>query len=396
MLELTFVDAPAAVPNDESWLTVLEAVMQDCSTQQDVFYVRGILDWIRSGSVGEAAFRSSHPEAYWAVEILVSVFHRYAVPLLSCDPPLSGPAFQSVIRTLRHQLHLQVANQLSLLSGGIDLDLIIFLSGEKYESTEAKAMTMAIVPSSSDGPPELRFSPQNQLALDFANSHALRKQLQMAKNGALAVYWDPQAMVFRTAGLLAQSPEPFFRFVFTDHMKWEFHVPLSGCRIRYQQGRLMLPAVDLHKEHKNRLNDLFSNPNALCTILQAFCNCRGALMIAGPRAIIQKECTRLVGKYARGILLEEPFPLSLHSDTALEEQLKRFTSIDGAIFVDTDGLCHACGVILDGKARIPGDPNRGSRFNSTSTYIRSLYTVYSPHKVLGIVKSEDGMLDFFH
>ena len=396
MLEPKFADAPAMVHGDDPWLTVLEAIMQDCSTQQDIFYVRSILDWIRSESTGRENFRHSHPEAFWAIEILVGVFRRYASPRLRSNPPTSSSDLQSIIRILRHQLHQQFACQLSLLSGGVDLDLIIFLSGEKYESSEAKAMTIAIVPSPSAVPAELRFSLKNRLTLDFANSHALRKQLQMAKSGALAIYWDSQSMAFRTVGILTHSADSFFRFVFTGHMKWEFHVPFSGCRMRYQQGRLMLPAVDLSQEHAIRLRNLFSSPDILCTILQAFCNCKGALMIVAPKSIIQKECSRLADKYARGILLERPFPLDLQCSEKLEDQLKRFTSIDGAIFVDTDGFCHACGIILDGKARIPGDPNRGSRFNSTSTYIRSLYTIYPGHKVLGVVKSEDGMLDFFH
>jgi hypothetical protein len=65
------------------------------------------------------------------------------------------------------------------------------------------------------------------------------------------------------------------------------------------------------------------------------------------------------------------------------ELVRLLTSIDGAVLIDPAGICHAIGVILDGRATPAGDPSRGARFNSAIRYTGS-----SP--ALAVVISEDG------
>lgn len=67
--------------------------------------------------------------------------------------------------------------------------------------------------------------------------------------------------------------------------------------------------------------------------------------------------------------------------------LKRLSGIDGAIILDTKGICHAFGVILDGTVT-KGDPGRGARFNSAHRY----FETKKEEKVrcLLVVVSEDG------
>ncbi|ABY42085.1 DNA integrity scanning protein DisA nucleotide-binding domain protein [Bacillus mycoides] len=67
--------------------------------------------------------------------------------------------------------------------------------------------------------------------------------------------------------------------------------------------------------------------------------------------------------------------------------LKRFSGIDGAIIVDTKGVCYAFGVILDGDI-IKGDPGRGARFNSAHRYFGTKKNHNIP--CLLVVVSEDG------
>ena len=72
-----------------------------------------------------------------------------------------------------------------------------------------------------------------------------------------------------------------------------------------------------------------------------------------------------------------PFPLT-------DALLPLVTSIDGAVLVDTQGSCHAVGVILDGLASPRCTPSRGSRYNSAVRYVE--------HRgdCVAVVKSEDG------
>ncbi|MDR7254169.1 hypothetical protein J2X46_003162 [Nocardioides sp. BE266] len=64
------------------------------------------------------------------------------------------------------------------------------------------------------------------------------------------------------------------------------------------------------------------------------------------------------------------------------------TTIDGAVLVDTQGACHAVGVILDGHATGSGDPSRGARFNSAVRYQAA-----QAGDTIVIIVSEDGMID---
>ncbi len=72
--------------------------------------------------------------------------------------------------------------------------------------------------------------------------------------------------------------------------------------------------------------------------------------------------------------------------------IKHLTSIDGAIYFDTDGNCHAIGVILDGLAQAhSGNASRGARFHSAHRYLEKLKSNHS-RCVIAII-SEDGMVN---
>lgn len=75
------------------------------------------------------------------------------------------------------------------------------------------------------------------------------------------------------------------------------------------------------------------------------------------------------------------------------EYIKFLTAIDGAIFFDSDGNCHAIGVILDGIAKEDiGDASRGARYNSAHRYLHKLKEDEQKKCVIVII-SEDGMVD---
>lgn len=81
-------------------------------------------------------------------------------------------------------------------------------------------------------------------------------------------------------------------------------------------------------------------------------------------------------------------PKDLGSDLALAA-----ASIDGALLLDADGVCHSLGVILDGNVseESKGAPARGARYNSALRYLASCRARNS--KAVAIVISEDGSTD---
>lgn len=79
-----------------------------------------------------------------------------------------------------------------------------------------------------------------------------------------------------------------------------------------------------------------------------------------------------------------------------KEALVKLSHVDGAIVMNPDGCIKSFGTILDGRSVSKGDRSRGSRYNSTKTFIDD----YSTHSTsdanyMGIVMSEDGPINVF-
>lgn len=73
--------------------------------------------------------------------------------------------------------------------------------------------------------------------------------------------------------------------------------------------------------------------------------------------------------------------------------VKEITSIDGAVLVDLECVCHGIGVILDGMATKNGDTSRGARYNSAIRYVETIKNEKDYSDCLAIVISEDGYVD---
>lgn len=78
-----------------------------------------------------------------------------------------------------------------------------------------------------------------------------------------------------------------------------------------------------------------------------------------------------------------------------KEALIKLTNVDGAIIIDPSGDIKSFGTILDGRAVCNGSRSRGSRYNSTKTFIADYTSSNLNKKYLGVVMSEDGPIDVF-
>ncbi|SFE87798.1 DisA checkpoint controller nucleotide-binding [Paenibacillus algorifonticola] len=106
----------------------------------------------------------------------------------------------------------------------------------------------------------------------------------------------------------------------------------------------------------------------------------GSMVVITDRETAETELIKL-GKQSTPILTTEINPAFI----------KYLTSIDGAIYFDTSGACHAIGVILDGLAQPHlGDSSRGARFHSAYHYLEKLKGTTGC--VIAII-SEDGMVN---
>ena len=101
----------------------------------------------------------------------------------------------------------------------------------------------------------------------------------------------------------------------------------------------------------------------------------------GTNVLISAKAALEARRLASQCTLIEPMPFT-------PMLLERCTSIDGTVIIDTKGICHAIGAILDGDVSYRGDRTRGGRYNSALMYVD---TVAVPSLI--VVVSRDGTVD---
>lgn len=317
--------------------------------------------------------------------------------------PMDTHEQQLCVREIVNGVITILYQRLPCYTAGLDIDLITALSAMPYESKSPKG-EIAILPSISwlKGNAAVEFEPLDSIELQQPQLRALRKQLSICSDGALAIGKDNSTGVYKTVGLISQeTAQKLPRFRFQKHAEWVFAVSgsdeINHDRVRYCNGTLMLPILDLQDIYQKKLEKLPINKETrekLSSIINATNDCEhGAILIIADKAIIQKEVTRLASN-KRGTRLVPPVPLV--ENKKISPILKQFSAMDGAIFLDFDGECHAFGVILDGIVSNAGNNARGSRYNSTKAYTEWVRNKKYPGiDIWGVVKSEDGMIDIF-
>lgn len=364
----------------------------------------------------EHPFFQDYPAACWTGQILIDVFLKN-YPLYAQDSYNES----SVVKCIRQDMRLQLAQELENQIHGLDMDVISALGGERYESKEGSGLSIVLLPfpvkpNSAIVPGLMLFNNSMQVSVAHENVHALRKLLNMTKDACLVVcaFKEQGKIEYRAVGLTSDQEViqrfPCIRFV--GHMEWAYCLPCSsdekncrlpGCRMRYRQGRLFLPELNISQPEKLQLNELLGM-NCDDTVVNLVQEVKkidgGAVLILGSERVIRSEQKRLCNEKLRGFAFEKPEPLwdGQAISTAL---LKRLTAIDGAVMVDLNCKAWACGVILDGETKVQGDLSRGARFNCTNSYVDFLRCHYKDEKayvgakvpVIGMVVSEDGMVN---
>ncbi len=391
---------------------IIKKILSQFTTQRDGFLYEIFEDDI---------FRKNHPEALWFFNAYDYAYDNYLKfnEKYYCDLP-------EVVAQARAMMTGYLVKQLYVVTLGLDLDFVTALSSEVQEQRSAEGLSICLLPSSEDfrqcqSSTTISFAEEDKKGLCHEKVHAVRKQLELAKDGSLGVCMDINTYNLRTEGILDKGVAYRYpRIMFKKHSEWELHMPskdkLPSCRLRYAQGSFMLPLLDMSEEYEESICAKLHNMSKakareaasnIRTLLPAIEKCdHGAVVIFLEESIAVAEAQRLTSM-GRGLLLPAKKPLRF-CEKANAELISRMASIDGAILADLDGNCHAYGVILDGKAdnkennTVPSDgscKDRGARYNSTKTYIDSFQTISASDEReairIGIVRSEDGMLNIF-
>jgi len=253
-----------------------------------------------------------------------------------------------------------------------------------YEKTRSKG-SIAIMRSRRDIPLIL-FSEEETLFFSYNNAKQLRKLLETTRSGLSLLVYD---------GKVYGIGEPIpvnnqYKFNLTGYKEWnifDHSKEEDGIQIlRYKQGDYYFPTVEIKNWY---IRSKIKNKTVLRTVnyllkekhMKAFKH--GAILIITDKA--KEEVERLC-ELNRGLRIE-PISMMSHFKKACA-----LCAIDGALFLDKEGDCHGIGIILDGEATVKGTPIRGSRYNSTKTYISQCVTK-KEIEAFAIIISTDGYLD---
>jgi hypothetical protein len=248
------------------------------------------------------------------------------------------------------------------------------LSTLKYESHEGVGRIAFVRPNH----PHLKIDIKLTTPVQFRSIVAVRKLLQMTSKD-LALLCDAN-VIFGLGSVLPTydlSTEDVFTVHFVKQFAWTLlHGVFPLMHVRYGEPSIRIAGFP-EAEFLGSLRRVFPGlrdeaVNRLRTIaLTVAGQSHGCMLVITEDA--EGEAERLKAQ-CTGV---EPFPLT-------DSFIPMLTAIDGSILVDTEGSCHAVGVILDGKASEKCSPERGSRYNSAVRYVSE----GSDRMV--VVKSEDG------
>ena len=186
--------------------------------------------------------------------------------------------------------------------------------------------------------------------------------------------------------------------VFEGALVWSIHKEGEKL-LTYREGNYFIPAMQPDVDKYADLGKMvsfgqdFGIPDRMDKLQQIVRRvssvCRhGTSIVFMEKRGIAAEIDNRLSRYRRGFKVK-PFALA----EAKEEVLQGITAIDGAVFADLSGDCHAIGVIVDGQMVVEGDYGRGARYNSIKNYITG-YKVSHPKEIcLAVVMSEDGMIN---
>lgn len=226
---------------------------------------------------------------------------------------------------------------------------------------------------------EVRFNRTPKLR----TTRAARKLLQLASRG-FALHTD-SGKLYGLVKVKGYNPsdENFFSVRFLGHHHWQVrHAENVLMEVKYGQPYLPKPPFDETKLQKD-LSRIFHKMTGkhirriLELVREAEKEKHGTMLIISEGA--KSESQRLT---SQGI------PIA--PKVLTPALLRNLTPVDGAVLLNSKGVCYAIGVILDGMATDVGDSARGARYNSAIRYVMS-----TKHRSLAVIVSEDGGVDFF-
>ena len=254
------------------------------------------------------------------------------------------------------------------------------ISSLKYEGAEGFGK-MVIAQKSH---PNVKLTMELENPIHIKDFRKVRKFLELADHKQLIL--SDSVLIYglcQLSGKYNYHDESLFIVHFTKHFHWEVvHHEQIMVSVAFRMPDLYNERISREKFYTS-LKRLFSGIDKarLHTLwditMEATKQKHGTILAISSEA--EQEAIRLSSQCFK------IKPIRINKDI-----IHQITSIDGAVLIDTDCICHAIGVILDGIATGNGDSSRGARYNSAIRYYEYME---NKAKTMLVVISEDGLID---
>ena len=222
---------------------------------------------------------------------------------------------------------------------------------------------------------------EEQIEISIENARKIRKLLEITDNDIYMIADISSGKIVGVSNHKIQREGYLLDFTGTNMWELSFN---QKYILKYINGQYRIPEPKINKQIfiekcKERFGPQNYN-NSIFKIISAASNqTHGTIIVISANA---KSETNAIIKSGKGIAI---------SPTNLIEQspkiITRLCSIDGAIIIDTSGICYGIGLILSNSNKKNGNPERGARYNSALNYVND------SKDRLAVVISEDGMID---
>jgi hypothetical protein len=263
----------------------------------------------------------------------------------------------------------------------IDIDLYNILASISYEKKVASGKMLFINEIQQC---DLKISFNEKYPLEIKNVKQIRKLLEMT-TGRLCLVSQNDHII--GIGDYDDSSDNLDILLFNGHQRWSYHKKGKEL-LSYKEGNYTF-IFDKNINFISYFPDNFINEinykylNSLLHEIRQLNH--GMILIISDEA--KNEVERLC-EFGRGYAIK-PIDLKLPRSRDL---LSSITSIDGAIFIDTNLVCYGLGMILDGIAVKTGLSARGARYNSAKCYIDNK----DYEKFAAVIVSDDETIDIIY
>lgn len=219
------------------------------------------------------------------------------------------------------------------------------------------------------------------LPTGLTNYRTARKMLELASD-QLFLHSDSETIYgLSTLGDYSENMEDLYRVNIMGHHHWELrhgkHILMRVCyglpalpRYSFDEQKLRQDLPRLFGHIDTEVSELL-----ICLVRAAGQASHGTMLVITAEAASEANRLKTQGTPVMAVSLTP-------------ELLRHLTTIDGAVIITPNGVCHAIGTILDGMATEKGNPGRGARYNSALRYIEGCSA-----PCMSVVVSEDGGID---